>query len=146
MSSRGSWCTYDGPKKTDVTAWAMGVHDHLIRYTGFPPGAAYLLIGFPDLFCFWPADAVRDPDHPPVHQAMDPGVLSVAGSCCAKDREARERVVADWLAEVVSAPPDTLAGPAAWLAATGLLDDVRGGSIKPLSVAARPVPAPAVPA
>lgn len=122
----------------DVTDWASRIHHNLVRYSGLPPRAAFLLVGFPDLFFFWPADAARDLHRLPVRRAEDAGVLAghLAASPGTPGPAEREQQVAEWLASVLCQPAPYLDGPAAWLAENGVLDQLRGGSIARQALAA----------
>lgn len=119
-----------GPYAGDPAEWARAVHDTRLRYGRLPRSAAYLLIGYPDQFFVWTADAVADEASAPSYSTRDAGVLStftdqgdgLAGA------PARERVVAAWVRHMIQ-EPDGTSELTRWLRDAGLLESLRDGSV-----------------
>jgi hypothetical protein len=122
---------------TDAEEWACRIHHNLVRYLGLPVHATFMLVGFPDRFYIWAPPAARDKDSAPSFQLQSADVL--APYLLAMEDQgpaARERAVAEWVQSFLAYTPPGDAGPAGWLAAAGLLDEVRDGSIARQMVAA----------
>jgi hypothetical protein len=115
--------------------WARRIHHNQVRYSRTPADATFMLIGFPDLFFVWAPRA--GPDSAPSYQlrsaeVLAPYLLAMEDAGPA----ARERAVAEWVESFLAYTPPGATGPAGWLAAAGLLDDVRDGLIARQMVAA----------
>lgn len=118
-----------------VEEWARRIHYNQVRYSRTPPDATFMLIGFPDLFFVWAPGA--GPDSAPGYQLQSADVLAPylltmedAGPA------ARERAVAEWVESFLAYTPPGATGPAGWLAAAGLLDEVRDGLVARQMIAA----------
>lgn len=117
--------------------WARRIHSNLVRYSGFPVQATFMLVGFPDLFFVWTPAAARDPESGPSFQLRSPDVLApYLVTMEDSGPAARERAVAEWVQSILAYTPPGERGPAGWLASAGLLDEVRDGSISRQMVAA----------
>jgi hypothetical protein len=98
-----------------------------------------MLVGFPDLFFGWAPDVARDPDSLPTYELHSPDVLAPflhEAGAGVPGGPSRERVVAAWVDSFVAASAPDAGGPAEWLAASGLLDAVRDGSVTRQAAAA----------
>ena len=125
------------PRDGGAEDWARRVHHNLIHFSRLPAGASYLLIGFPDRFFGWTGAAARDPDSAPTYKACCAEVLApflAQPGINGDEPAARERAVAAWMESVLAAAEPGTAGPAGWLASSGVLDAVRGGFVaRPLA-------------
>src|SRR5215207_3155722 len=90
----------------DADEWACRIHHNLVRYSGFPVHATFMLVGFPDLFFVWAPTAARDPDSAPSYQLQSAEVL--APYLVAMEDQgpaARERAVAEWVQSFLAYTP-----------------------------------------
>jgi hypothetical protein len=114
----------------DAVEWARRIHRNAVLYAGLPAGAAFMLVGYPDQFFLWNADAIRNPDSPPSHQVCDAGVLEPFLSVANGDAgpAAHERVVAAWVHSLLDNPSATADAPE-WLQASVLLQELHDGFV-----------------
>lgn len=112
----------------DASRWARMVHLNLRMHAGLGPTPFFLLVAPGHLF-LWRAGAVLDPFAEPTDSFHGADVLQAHGFREGAQPSAAEQAVAAWLetlARTDEAPTDAAAQ---WMARTGMLDVIRGGSV-----------------
>jgi hypothetical protein len=101
-------------------------------HSGIPSRAFFLLALFPSPFYLWQADSVVDPNADPDFVInYETEMLSRRQLFDAKMSEERieEQLVADWLIDVLSHPPDKHSEGVEWLYKSGLLEKICNGKV-----------------
>jgi len=113
----------------EASAWARMVHLNLRIHGGIGAVPFFFLVGYPEHLFVWRGAAVLDPFAEPTDEFHDAAVLQAHGFPEGVQASEAEQAVAAWLEALASADdvPDDAASR--WIARTGLLDAIRGGSV-----------------
>jgi hypothetical protein len=105
------------------------VHLNLRIHGGIGAAPFFLLVGYPEHLFVWRGKAVLDPFAEPTDAFHDADALGAHGFREGAPASEAEQAVAVWLETLASA--GDLPGDAAsqWVARTGLLDAIRGGTV-----------------
>lgn len=120
----------NGPlEPAEASRWARMVHLNLRMHAGLGPAPFFLLVGYPAHLFVWRAGAVLDPFAEPTDSFHDADALQAHGFREGAPASAAEQTVAAWLETLASAEDVPSDAAAQWMARTGLLDVIRGGTV-----------------
>ena len=113
----------------EASAWARMVHLNLRIHGGIGGAPFFLLVGYPEHLFLWRGAAVLDPFAEPTDALHDAEALQAYGPAEGARALEAEQAVASWLEALANAEdvPDDAASR--WIARTGLLDAIRGGTV-----------------
>jgi hypothetical protein len=117
----------------DLLGFAVRVHRNLIVHSGIPSQVFFMLALFPSPFYLWsPESALIPTARPDFMVNCEAEMLHRRKMIAEEPSEAHsitEEVIADWIRDILSHPPDRNSQGMDWLHNSGLLERITNGTV-----------------